>query len=179
MKVLTGVGCTWLYCMQDVQPIYVFSLCWVPEVGPKLENHATIHLQLPINHKSLNHVVSLFQCAFQPGLGFRSGGYECRCLRGFFNPDASVGWTGFPGPDTELQPQSCVPCPEECGHCAGGSAECLARLDPTLRGALLAVESLCMGATVGLAIAVFRNRKRKVSLYCRVTSGLQDSIRSN
>ncbi|KAF4522803.1 hypothetical protein B566_EDAN014847 [Ephemera danica] len=102
------------------------------------------------------------ECVFQHGMGFRSGGYECRCLQGFFNPDAEGDWTGFSGKEAELEPRACLPCPEECGDCAGGAARCMARHNLNVRGALLAVQSLCMGITVGLAFIVFRSRKRKV-----------------
>lgn len=117
----------------------------------------------------------MFQCVFMAGTGFQSGGYECRCLRGFFNPDATLGWKGFSGAEAEVTPQFCVPCPEECGDCEGGGAQCLARINPLLRGALLALESFCMGATVGLAFLVFRNRKRKVRSSTRCSTKLKSS----
>ena len=104
----------------------------------------------------------MLQCVFQGGRGFRAGGYQCRCVEGFFDPEGPDNWTGLlASSETPLGPRSCVRCPDECQPCKGG--RCEAQLQPTLRAALLATQAVCMALTFVGAVALFRNRKRKVS----------------
>ncbi|XP_059473728.1 probable G-protein coupled receptor 158 isoform X2 [Neocloeon triangulifer] len=99
-------------------------------------------------------------CVFVAGRGFCSGAYSCRCVEGFFDPEGPDNWTGLlPSSETPLGPRTCVQCPDECQPCKGG--RCEAKLQPTLRAALLATQAVCMTITFVISVAVFRNRKRK------------------
>ncbi|XP_071447933.1 metabotropic glycine receptor [Hetaerina americana] len=112
------------------------------------------------------------KCVPLEGHGFRRGGYECRCLPGYFNPQAT--WRGF----TSLPPgnegtRRCYPCPENCRDTCVELGEdvgvdgirkiptCTTPRDLRLRRALVGMQLACMAGTIALAALVFRRRKCK------------------
>ncbi|XP_046384852.1 uncharacterized protein LOC124155179 [Ischnura elegans] len=111
-------------------------------------------------------------CVPLVGNGFRRGGYECRCLPGYFNPQAT--WRGFTAlPPGKEGTRRCYPCPESCRDTCVELGEdvgiegirkiptCTAPRDLRLRRALVGMQLACMAGTIALAALVFRRRKCK------------------
>ncbi|EFA03503.2 metabotropic glycine receptor isoform X1 [Tribolium castaneum] len=99
-------------------------------------------------------------CVPQPE---ENGGYSCFCRQGFFHPDASLSWKGFPGKDIEngiTNATRCGPCPSKCDVCESNGI-CSARRDVYLKTAILSIQLGCMAITVIIALVVLKQRKTK------------------
>lgn len=122
------------------------------------------------------------RCVPISGLGFRRGGYECQCRRGFYFPSEGSSnmsqVSGFNGLILEsafvanqLQEEEefgmypddfrCLPCKIGCESCIDASP-CFVEYNMILRSLALGFQSFCTTVTIVLAIVVFRLRKSKI-----------------
>ncbi|KAH7945501.1 hypothetical protein HPB49_011416 [Dermacentor silvarum] len=124
----------------------------------------------------------LAHCEPSAGLGFRRGGYRCRCREGFYAPalpdDGGGGGginddTAAAGSGEALEAAAsaefrCLPCPSRCGGACqrADTAEqreeaCFVQYNMAWRTLALGLQGFCTSVTVVLMAVVFRLRKSK------------------
>lgn len=122
------------------------------------------------------------ECEPSEGLGFRRGGYRCRCREGFYAPalpdDGGGGVinddTAAAGNGEALEAAAsaefrCLPCPSRCGGACqrADAAEqreeaCFVQYNMAWRTLALGLQGFCTSVTVVLMAVVFRLRKSKM-----------------
>ncbi|CAL4062731.1 unnamed protein product, partial [Meganyctiphanes norvegica] len=111
---------------------------------------------------------STTQCVPIPGRGFNRGGYHCQCHPSHYIPNTTQQW--FNGSDIEMVHASntatndmfrCLPCPEGCNECSGGSS-CTVQYDTITRLVPMFVQVAAIFICFIMALAVCKLRKCKV-----------------
>lgn len=123
--------------------------------------------------KYMSHgVVTLLQCVFTPGMGFRRGAYQCVCLPGYFFPVDKAEFKYFNGIEIEqyysenntaaLQLMVCTECAVGCDTCVDASP-CLYESQLVIRLPVLILTIVTLSLIISVAIITYNFRFEMVS----------------
>ena len=120
--------------------------------------------------------MSLLQCEFVSGLGFRAGSYRCACKPGYYFPNVTAHDKYFNGSVIEVaaadqsnsyhsNPDSfqCIQCQPGCDVCVDNSP-CIVTLNWPLRKALMGLTVVTIVAAIGIINFIVYFRDLKVRL---------------